>query len=200
MEGDQSGLSLKGCQARRNPIQYQYRGTTGRVGELLGSAAVSLTVVSAAAAAACQRPPSHTIVPPLPTPPTVPNTGQDRQMGCLGSLPREHSRGDEYQPMEEETASLPSWSRDVCCTRPFHRRLVCLFGRRLFAASLIHCRGIIDQGQFSLFVQIKVNTNSLVGLRIHTLQALKESCFFVLFFSFILFHTCQESCWENHRD
>lgn len=113
MEGDQSGLSLKGCQARRNPIQYQYRGTTGRVGELLGSAAVSLTVVSAAAAAACQRPPSHTIVPPLPTPPTVPNTGQDRQMGCLGSLPREHSRGDEYQPVEEETASLPSWSRDV---------------------------------------------------------------------------------------
>lgn len=120
--GDQSELSLKGCQARRNPIQYQYRSTTGRAGRLLGTAAVSLTVVSAAAA--CQRPPP---APSYPfTPPTVPNTGQDRQMGCLGSLPREHSLGDEYQPVEEETASLPSWRHDVCCTRPFHCRLVCL--------------------------------------------------------------------------
>lgn len=66
VEGDQSELSLKGCQARRNPIQYQYRSTTGRAGELLGSAAVSLTVVRAAAA--CQpETPSHPIMPPYPT-------------------------------------------------------------------------------------------------------------------------------------
>lgn len=150
MEEDQSELSLKGCQARRNPIQYQYRSTTGRVRELLGSAAVSLTVVSAAAV--CQRPPPIPSCPP--TPPTVPNTGQDRQMGCLGSLPREHSKGDEYQPVEEETASLPLWSHDVCCTRPFHRHcLVCLPARRLLSVSLIHCRGIIDQEQFSFLLQ-----------------------------------------------
>lgn len=33
---DQSQLSLKGCQALRNPIQYQYRSTTERPPELLG--------------------------------------------------------------------------------------------------------------------------------------------------------------------
>lgn len=36
----------------------------------------------------------------------VPNTGQNRQMGCLGSLPRDEAQGDEYQPVEEETASV----------------------------------------------------------------------------------------------
>lgn len=59
-------------------------------------------------------------------------------MGCLGSLPRDHSEGDEYQPVEEETAS-----------RPFRRRLVCLFGRRLFSVSLMHRRGIIDRGNYA---------------------------------------------------
>lgn len=36
----------------------------------------------------------------------VPNTGQNRQMGCLGSLPRDEAEGDEYQPVEEQTASV----------------------------------------------------------------------------------------------
>lgn len=99
MEEDQSELSLKGCQVRRNPIQYQYRSTAARAGELLGSAEVSLIVVSAAAA--CQ---THSPTPSYPlSPPTVPNTGQDTQMGCLGNLPGEHSQGDEYQPVEGET-------------------------------------------------------------------------------------------------
>lgn len=66
-EGDQSELSLKGCQARRNPIQYQYRSTTGRPGELLGAAVASLTVVSTAAACQRPRPPTHPLVSPLPT-------------------------------------------------------------------------------------------------------------------------------------
>lgn len=122
-EGDQSELSLKGCQARRNPIQYQYRSTAGRPGELLGPAVASLTVVSAAAA--CQRPHPPPRIPLYP--PTVPNTGQDRQMGCLGSLPRDHSEGDEYQPVEEETASRPWWTDDVFCARPFRRRRLVLF-------------------------------------------------------------------------
>lgn len=70
-------------------------------------------------------------------------------MGCLGSLPRDHSEGDEYQPVEEETASRPSWTDGVFCPRPFHRRLVCLFGRRLFSVSLMHRRGIIDRGNYA---------------------------------------------------
>lgn len=38
----------------------------------------------------------------------VPNTGQHRQMGCLGSFPRDKAESDEYQPVEEETGSVLS--------------------------------------------------------------------------------------------
>lgn len=38
----------------------------------------------------------------------VPNTGQHRQMGCLGSFPGDEAERDEYQPVDEETASVLS--------------------------------------------------------------------------------------------
>lgn len=34
----------------------------------------------------------------------VPNTGQHRQMGCLGSCPGDKAERDGYRPVEEETA------------------------------------------------------------------------------------------------
>lgn len=53
----------------------------------------------------------------------VPNTGHPRQMGCLGSFPGDEAERDEYQPVDEETASVLSryggmmWAVCVDCVQ-----------------------------------------------------------------------------------
>lgn len=122
MEEDQSELSLKGCQACRNPIQYQYRSTAGRAGELLGSAAVSFTVVSAAAA--CQRPPPTPSYPP-PLPQSQTQVRPDR-WAVWAAFP-----GSTHREMNTDL-----WKRRQL---PFPRRAFALAARGCFTVAMSVC-------------------------------------------------------------
>lgn len=72
----------------------------------------------------------------------VPNTGQCRQMGCLGSCPGDEAERDGYGPVEEETAYALSQYRGtmwVVCSYTslrFHLRLVYL--PLVFSVSVMH--------------------------------------------------------------
>lgn len=52
--------------------------------------------------------PETPLVGRLCFPPMLPNRGQCRQMGCLGTLPSDEAEKDEYQPVERETARVAS--------------------------------------------------------------------------------------------
>lgn len=71
----------------------------------------------------------------------VPNTGQHRQMGCLGICPGDEAERDGYRPVEEETACAllqygrMMWAVCVDCTQ-LHIAVVspeaCLFAVGIF--------------------------------------------------------------------